>query len=123
MVFNDRPTCKDRHAAELILARSTRLHQRPNTLPQTCLLAQTNPCSHAADHTIYRYQSMSRLVRIGDSLPSDRTMLAQLHLATIRPVRFARAAPAECDLAQNEKMSTAVLLLSAPSSFARKGVV
>ena len=37
MVFNDRPTCKDRHAAELILARSTRLHQRPNTLPQTCL--------------------------------------------------------------------------------------
>ena len=36
---------------------------------------------------------------------------------------FARAAPAECDLAQNEKMSTAVLLLSAPSGFARKGVV
>jgi len=35
--FNDRPTCKDRCAAELILARSTRLHQRPNTLPQTCL--------------------------------------------------------------------------------------
>jgi hypothetical protein len=28
MVFNDRPTCKDRHAAELILARSTRLHQK-----------------------------------------------------------------------------------------------
>jgi|SRR4051812_5088708 hypothetical protein len=26
MVFNDRPTCKDRHAAELILARSSRLH-------------------------------------------------------------------------------------------------
>src|ERR1700735_4340145 len=52
MVFNDRPTCKDRHAAELILARSTRLHQRPNTLPQTCLLARTNPCSHAADHTL-----------------------------------------------------------------------
>ena len=37
MVFNDRPTCKDRHAAKLILARSTRLHQRPNTLPKTCL--------------------------------------------------------------------------------------
>jgi hypothetical protein len=52
MVFNDRPTCKDRHAAELILARSTRLHQRPNTLPQTCLLAQTTPCSRAADHTL-----------------------------------------------------------------------
>ena len=51
LVFNDRPTCKDRCAAELILARSTRLHQRPNTLPQTCLLARTNPCSHAADHT------------------------------------------------------------------------
>ena len=48
MVHNDRPTCKDRHAAELILARSTRLHQRPNTLP---LLDQTYPCSHAADHT------------------------------------------------------------------------
>jgi formyltetrahydrofolate deformylase len=29
----------------------------------------------------------------------------------------------ECDLAENEKMSTAVLLLSAPSGFARKGVV
>src|SRR5580704_19608026 len=27
MVLNDGPTCKDRHAAELILARSTRLHQ------------------------------------------------------------------------------------------------
>ena len=27
MVLNDRQTCKDRHAAELILARSTRLHQ------------------------------------------------------------------------------------------------
>jgi hypothetical protein len=54
MVLNDRPTCKDRRAAELILARSTRLHQRPNTLPQTCLLAQTNPCSRAADHTLAR---------------------------------------------------------------------
>jgi hypothetical protein len=52
MVLNDRPTCKDRRAAELILARSTRLHQRPNTLPQTCLLVQTKPCSHAADHTL-----------------------------------------------------------------------
>lgn len=29
----------------------------------------------------------------------------------------------ECDLAENEKMRTAVLLLSAPSGFARKGVV
>jgi len=28
MVFNDRPTCKDRPAAELILARSTLLHQK-----------------------------------------------------------------------------------------------
>jgi hypothetical protein len=51
MVLNDRPTCKDRRAAELILARSTRLHQKPNTLPQTCLLYRTEPCSHAADHT------------------------------------------------------------------------
>jgi hypothetical protein len=43
--------CKDRRAAELILARSTRLHQKPNTSPQTCLLSRTEPCSHAADHT------------------------------------------------------------------------
>jgi hypothetical protein len=28
MVLNDQPTCKDRYAAELILARSTRLHQK-----------------------------------------------------------------------------------------------
>lgn len=24
----------------------------PNTVPQTCLLARTHPCSHAADHTL-----------------------------------------------------------------------
>jgi hypothetical protein len=54
MVFNDRPTCKDRHAAELILARSTRLHQRPNTLPQTCLSTKLNLA--VARRTIhYRY--------------------------------------------------------------------
>jgi hypothetical protein len=41
MVFNDRPTYKDRHAAELIMARRDISTQRPNTLPQTCLLAQS----------------------------------------------------------------------------------
>jgi hypothetical protein len=38
MVFNDRPTYKDRHA-QLIMARRADLHQRPNTFAQTSLLA------------------------------------------------------------------------------------
>src|SRR6202021_4236796 len=37
--------------AQLIMARRTSLHQRPNTFAQTCLLDQTSPCSPAADHT------------------------------------------------------------------------
>ena len=41
MVFNDRPTYKDSHAAELIMARRDISTQRPNTLPQTCLLARS----------------------------------------------------------------------------------
>jgi transposase len=61
MVLNDRPTCKDRHAAELILVRSARIRQRPNTLPQTCLLAQTFPCSRAADYRNLVIQQMVQM--------------------------------------------------------------
>jgi hypothetical protein len=53
MVLNDRATCKDRHAAELILARSTRLHQKAEYIAANLSLAQTNPCSRAADHTLW----------------------------------------------------------------------
>ena len=52
MVSNDRPTCKDRQAAELIMARSTRLHQKAEYIAADLSLIQTLPCSHAANHTL-----------------------------------------------------------------------
>jgi hypothetical protein len=52
MVSNDRPTCKNWHAAELIMARRANFHQRPDTLPQTCLRARSFPCSPATEHTL-----------------------------------------------------------------------
>ena len=52
MVFNDRGVYKARHARISSWPGGSISTQRPNTFAQTCLLAQTNPCSRAADHTL-----------------------------------------------------------------------
>ena len=41
MVFNDRPTCKDRHAAELIMARRDVLHSKAEYIAADLSIAQT----------------------------------------------------------------------------------
>jgi hypothetical protein len=41
MVFNDRPTCKDRHAAELIMARRDVLHSKAEYIAEDLSIAQT----------------------------------------------------------------------------------
>jgi hypothetical protein len=52
MVFNDRPTCKDRHAAELIMARRDVLHSKAEYIAADLSIApKLFPCSPAADHT------------------------------------------------------------------------
>ena len=51
MVFNDRGVYKARHARISSWPGGSSSTQRPNTSAQTCLLAQTNPCSRVADHT------------------------------------------------------------------------
>jgi hypothetical protein len=52
MVSNDRPTCKDRHAAELIVARRDVLHSKAEYIAADLSIAsKLFPCSPAADHT------------------------------------------------------------------------
>jgi hypothetical protein len=52
MVFNDRPTYKDRHAAELIMARRDDLHPKAEYIAaDLSSRPQLFPCSPAADHT------------------------------------------------------------------------
>jgi hypothetical protein len=53
MVYNDRGVYKDRHARISSWPGETFSNQRPNTFAQTCLLDQPNPCSRAADHTLW----------------------------------------------------------------------
>ena len=78
MVLNDRPTCKDRHAAELILARSTRLHPKAEYIAADLSLDQTNPCSHAADQFgEERLVSCCRLLPKGASAESICAFLSQ----------------------------------------------
>jgi hypothetical protein len=54
-----------RHARISSWPGETFSNQRPNTFAQTCLLDQSHPCSHAADHTFslptLRESSMSAL--------------------------------------------------------------
>jgi len=53
MVYNDRPTCKDRHAAELIMARRDVLHLKAEYIAADLSIApKLFPCSPAADHTL-----------------------------------------------------------------------
>ena len=53
------------------MARRKHLHSKPNTFAQTCLLAQTIPCSRAADHrlsgSIARLRSETPLVSMGQA--------------------------------------------------------
>jgi hypothetical protein len=41
MVFNDRPTCKDRHAAELIMARRNYLHLKAEYIAADLSIARS----------------------------------------------------------------------------------
>jgi hypothetical protein len=72
MVFNDRPTYKERHAAELIMARRDISTQRPNTLPQTCL------SSRSFSLAVLRRTIHSRY------LPSSRSHWGLIHFFRVR---------------------------------------
>ena len=71
MVFNDRPTLKDGHARISSWPGELVSNQRPYTFAQTCLLAQTSPCSPAADHTF------SELITIAAQVHQVRCCLFQ----------------------------------------------
>ena len=52
MVSKEQPTdLEGQTCAQLIMARRTDLHYRPNTFAQTYLLALDFSCSRAANHT------------------------------------------------------------------------
>jgi hypothetical protein len=72
VVFNDRLTCKDRHAAEPILARRTGLHQKAEYIaadsssrPNSSLRSRGGPCIIRI--RLYRLSRFESVEMVGES--------------------------------------------------------
>jgi hypothetical protein len=107
MVSNDRPTCKDRHAAELIMARRNNLHLKAEYIAAD-LSSRPDlfPCSPAADHTFSVLMALMSALEISH----QAKLLSGSPLRALRRTRFS-------SLVNDESAAITVIAFSTAVTF------